>query len=139
MCAGSALGKGEMMSQVDTEMGALRAKRSDVGFKEYVDVMASWAHHYGCGTCGPHSAVAFVYLRDTLKTAPLDWYMYENFKHAFVIVGRHEDTEAADLSTWNRDAALCDPWRGDGEAELVMPYAPMRFTGKKLHLLHRAS
>jgi len=83
--------------------------------------------------CGPHSAVAFVYLRDELKVLPLDWMMYNNFQHAFVIVGRRSDTEAEDFTTWNRDAAICDPWRG--EAELVFPYAHLRFNQKHLELL----
>jgi hypothetical protein len=136
MCAGTVLGKGEMMEHVDRELVALKAKQS-VGYAEYVDIMASWAQHFGCGNCGPHSAVAFVYLRDTLKMLPLDWYMYENFKHAFVVVGRRSDTDAEDFSSWNRDAAICDPWRGPGEAQLVFPHAALRLTGRKLHLLHR--
>ena len=132
LCAGSVLNKGTLQERIDEEMARTeKQKKADYG--DYVDVMASWARLFGCGNCGPHSAVAFVYLRDELKVLPLDWMMYNNFQHAFVIVGRRSDTEAEDFTTWNRDAAICDPWRG--EAELVFPYAHLRFNQKHLELL----
>jgi hypothetical protein len=127
------------MEKVDSDMDDLK-RRSPGGnlgkyYAEYVDVMASWAKHYGCGNCGPHSALAYVHLRDVLDVLPLDWFMYNNFQHAFVIVGRDGNTDPLDFTTWNKDAAICDPWRG--EAELVFPYASMRFTGRKLVYLTR--
>jgi hypothetical protein len=133
LCAGTGISKGALQERIDQEMAGIPGAT----YKEYVDVMASWARQFGCGNCGPHSAVAFVYLRDEAKTFPLDWMMYNNFQHAFVIVGRRSDTVAEDFTTWNRDAAICDPWRGPGEAELVFPYANLRFKGKKLELLYR--
>lgn len=133
LCAGSGLGKGALQEAIDEEMESIPT----ASYKEYVDVMASKARQFGCGNCGPHSAVAFVYLRDQMKVSPLDWMMYNNFQHAFVIVGRRSDTSAGDFTTWNRDAAICDPWRGRGEAEPVFPYANLRFNGKQLELLYR--
>jgi hypothetical protein len=133
LCAGTAISKGYLQEQIDKDMSSI----PEPTYKEYVDVMASWARQIGCGNCGPHSAVAFVYLRDNLKISPLDWIMYNDFQHAFVIVGRLPDTSVTDFTTWNRDAAVCDPWRGPGEAELVFPYANLRFNGKKLQLLYR--
>lgn len=133
VCAGSGINKGVLQERIDEEMAGM----SGAGYREYVDVMASWARQLGCGNCGPHSAVAFVYLRDQLQVTPIDWMMYNNFQHAFVIVGRRSDTSVENFHTWNRDAAICDPWHGLGEAELVFPYANLRFNGKKLQLLHR--
>jgi len=137
LCAGSALGKGELQEKIDKEMEGVKKLNPSAGYAEYVDVMASWAKLYGCGNCGPHSAIAFVYLRDALMVRPLDWMMYNNFQHAFVIVGRQSDTDSGDYRTWNRSSAICDPWRG--EAQPVVPYAAMRFHGKKLELLHRVA
>src|SRR5688500_12364826 len=53
LCAGTMVSKGELMEKVDAEMDDLK-RRSPGGklgeyYKEYVDVMASWAKHYGCG------------------------------------------------------------------------------------------
>lgn len=78
--------------------------------KDYAETLASWSKLYGCGNCGEQSAIAFVYLRDTLKQAPLDWMMYNDWAHAFVIIGRTQG-DPLDLNTWNREAVLCDPWK----------------------------
>jgi hypothetical protein len=166
LCAGTAISKGILHERIDEEMGRIRRTRThdeevrirrsganeaaideEVDrlmaripvdrYEDYVDVMAYWATHFGCGNCGPHSAVAFVHLRDRLKVSPLDWMMYDDFAHAFVIVGRRSDTDPRHFTTWNRDAAICDPWRGQGEAEPVFPYANLRFNGKRLNVLVR--
>ena len=81
--------------------------------KAMVDTWAYWARHYGCGNCGEQSALAFVQLRDMWKARPLDWMQVGDWKHGFVVIGRASGTIAASIRTWNPEAVICDPWRGE--------------------------
>ena len=103
----------------------------------YIEAMAMTAKLMGAGNCGENAAVAFVHLRDVLRILPIDYYMYNNFEHAFVIVGRRADTDPTDYNTWNREAAICDPWRGISGAAPAFPYANLWFIHKRLEKLHR--
>lgn len=81
--------------------------------KAMVDTWAYWAGGYGCGNCGEHSAMAFVYLRDRLRVFPLDWMQINRWEHGFVVIGRAGVTNPADSSTWNGEAVVCDPYKNE--------------------------
>ena len=130
LCAGTAVSKGELAKRVGEELARMAAPT----WKDQLDVEASWAKHFGCGNCGPQSAVAFVFLRNK-GVRPLDWMHYNNLQHAFVIVGRKNESEPGDSRTWGKKAVVCDPWRG--QAEPAMPYANIWFVNKTVELLHR--
>jgi len=72
---------------------------------------AAKARH--CGNCGEYAAVAFDYLMLAGCPYPLE---YANYAppgdHAFVIVGRPLNSIAGNLSTWGREAVICDAWAG---------------------------
>lgn len=63
------------------------------------------------GNCDDQSCVAFTYLYDN-GVRPLDWMHLINGKHAFVLIGR-EDRSEADPATWGEDLVVCDPWNND--------------------------
>lgn len=77
-----------------------------------VDTWAYWADHYGCGNCGEHSAMAFVYLR-RYQVFPIDWMEIDAMTHGFVVIGRAGVTNPADASTWNSEAVVCDPYKNE--------------------------
>lgn len=35
----------------------------------------------------------------------------DDFKHAFVIIGRKPGSDTTNYATWGDDAVICDPWR----------------------------
>jgi len=126
------------------DLAKLRAKSGQgVGWKDQLDIGADWAKFYGCGNCGEHSSLAFVYLRDVEKLHPLDWMDYDNMTHAFVIVGRPSGTLPANpldevdadvIKDWGPTAVLCDAYYGN---VVGMPKLISHFKGRKLRLLHR--
>lgn len=101
--------------------------------KAMVDTWASWSRFYGCGNCGEQSALAFVQLRDVWKVFPLDWMQYGNFTHGFVVLGRIGATNPAKIETWNPEAVICDPWRG----EALPASAVTRHRGQPIDLIYR--
>jgi hypothetical protein len=117
-CSGSLINKGEMREYVDREVDkafenepvASNLDYRIKAMKIYMEKSASAGELYGCGNCGEQSAIAFVYLRG-LKTFPLDWMEVDDFKHAFVIIGRARGSDTHNFATWGEDAVICDPWR----------------------------
>ena len=77
-----------------------------------LDTWADWAKTLGCGNCGPQSALAFTYLRDTYHVFPLDWMVIEADDHGFVVLGRIGVTDPSNMGSWNSEAVVCDPWKG---------------------------
>ena len=129
LCAGGTFNKGELRERVDQDL----AKIANPTWKHVLESSASWAKHYGCGNCGEQSALAFVYLRD-LGLLPLDWMQVDNFKHAFVVLGRVANSDPADYTTWGSTSFYCDPWLGAcGEAAVLH----VRYWKKKMELLYR--
>ncbi|HEY1896099.1 MAG TPA: hypothetical protein VGG62_07505 [Terracidiphilus sp.] len=129
LCAGGTFNKGELRERVDQDLGRIPHPT----YKDMLESSADWAKHFGCGNCGEQSALAFVYLRD-LGIRPLDWIQVNNFKHAFVVVGRVSGSDPEDYTTWGRSAYYCDPWLGDsGEAAVLH----VRYWRKKMALLYR--
>lgn len=117
-CSGSLVNKGEMREYVDKQIEetfAVETASSNLDYrikaqKIYLEKSAEAAELYGCGNCGEQSAIAFVYLRQQ-KTFPLDWMEVDDFKHAFVIIGRARGSDIKNFNTWGGDAVICDPWR----------------------------
>ncbi len=108
LCAGGTFNKGALRTEVDKELA--RLPEDEQNYKNYLQISANWAKFFGCGNCGEQSALAFVYLRDK-GVRPLDWYQVDDFKHAFVIVGRAKGSDPLKWETWGWDAVMCDPWR----------------------------
>lgn len=62
-----------------------------------------------CGNCGEFSVLAFMYLYDK-GVRPLDWMSLVGGDHAFVLIGRQSKSDANNVLTWGKNAAVCDPW-----------------------------
>jgi hypothetical protein len=129
LCAGGTFNKGELREHVDQDI----AKIKHPTWKDVLESSADWAKHYGCGNCGEQSALAFVYLRD-MGIRPLDWMQVDNFRHAFVVVGRLSGSDPEDYTTWGPSAYYCDPWKGDAGEAVVLK---TRYAGKKMVSLYR--
>ena len=110
MCVGWGGMPGKMRQDVDKSLNAIQGGWN---WKQRIDIEAYNAKSWGCGNCGEQASVAFAYLRG-LNVLPLDYYQADTAltKHAFVIIGRDAGTNATDYRTWNKDAVVCDPWRG---------------------------
>jgi hypothetical protein len=66
-----------------------------------------------CGNCGEYAAVAFDTLMLTGCPYSLEFAGYRDpSDHAFVIVGRPENSNSSQPNTWGRDAVICDAWAG---------------------------
>jgi hypothetical protein len=85
-------------------------------WRRRIDINNDYALIYGCGNCEEQSSVTFKYLQARL-VKPLDYIELEGFMgfgdHAFVILGRDGKTDVKKISTWNREAAWCDPYENE--------------------------
>jgi hypothetical protein len=120
--------------RTDLEQQAPLVKRSGADpMKAMVDAFSYWAKEMGCGNCGEQSAMAFVYLRDIARVFPLDWMQIGDFAHAFVVLGRYSETCESDVTDWNSEAVICDPYqRESGPAS-----SSLRLRGAKIVSLYR--
>jgi hypothetical protein len=126
LCAGGTFNDGAVRNAVSRDL----EKSGDRTWRNVLYLSAEWAKHYGCGNCGEQSAMAFVYLKGQ-SIGPLDWMQIGNFKHAFVVIGRKEDSDSSDYRTWGDDSVVCDPWAGRTESRLFM--AVMNWSPNLLH------
>ena len=78
----------------------------------WIAELASKAEATGCGNCGEQAAIAFLYLYTGFKAKPIDYMARTNADHAFVVIGRKNDSNLLDVTTWGNDATICDPWDG---------------------------
>lgn len=88
---------------------------------EFVEAVAIRALKTRIGNCGENSAYAFLTLMEDIDIdsnvkIKLERCSYkevpnERRDHAFVILNR-TDGNLDDISTWNDDAVICDPWVG---------------------------
>ena len=69
----------------------------------------------GNGNCMEQSAIAFGYLYQK-GVKPVDYMMFEadGWDHGWLVIGRAEGSDPADLGTWGPDAVWCDPWGAPG-------------------------
>jgi hypothetical protein len=134
LCVGWGGMDGKMRQDVDKDLANAGFKRgseaSESAWKKRIEVESYNATSWRCGNCGEQASIAFTYLRDR-GIRSLDYYEAEGTftRHAFVIIGRDANTEKTDYRTWNKNAIMCDPWRG--VADLVTGQAAY-FNGKTL-------
>ena len=100
--------------RVRTVAATIDAVRNKGTMKQLLLDMASIAEKAGCGNCAEQSAVAFSYLyhRRGHGGCPsiIEAMRFANGDHAFVVVGRAADSDAAVPATWGPDAVVCDAW-----------------------------
>lgn len=64
------------------------------------------------GNCYEQANLAFDYLVKQ-GISPVELFSMIYGDHVFVVIGRNPNTNAADPTTWNADAIICDPWAGE--------------------------
>jgi hypothetical protein len=80
-----------------------------VSRENFVRIKAQGAREARCGNCGEQSAVAFVFLLDK-GVRPVEWFKFSDIDHAFVVIGRLENSKENDPYDWGPNAVICDPW-----------------------------
>ena len=66
----------------------------------------------GCGNCGEHAAVAFMYLYNKSQF-PVEVMQGSNVDHLFVVLGRDAAGDVDKPGKWGEKAVICDPWNGN--------------------------
>jgi len=89
--------------------GELRAMNTRNLIGADIRIKAEKASSWKCGNCQEQAAVAFIYLLDH-RVHPLDYYMFSDQSHAFVVIGRREDSDSTKPESWGSEAVICDPW-----------------------------
>jgi hypothetical protein len=123
-----------MRQDVDKDLASVGIKlgvdASPSAWKKRIEVESYHAKSWRCGNCGEQASMAFIYLRDH-GIRPLDYYEAEGIltRHAFVIIGLDANIDKTDYKQWNKNAIMCDPWRG--VADFVTGQASY-FSGKTL-------
>lgn len=130
MCVGWGGMPGKMRQDVDKDLAAEGANWT---WRRRIEIEAYQAKSWGCGNCGEQASAAFVYLREH-GIKPIEYYYADDHKHAFVIIGRDTSTPENDFTKWNKEAVICDPWRG--VAALVIDDASY-LRGRELTRTHR--
>jgi hypothetical protein len=78
---------------------------------ERIHRWAAAAQQSHCGNCGEQTAVAFTFLERDRILRPLDFmYFKPPFDHNYVVIGRIAGSNDSDVSTWGKNAVVCDPW-----------------------------
>lgn len=83
--------------------------------EQQIETMALFAGGRGCGNCEEQAAMAFIFLRDKGEGVfPLDLMQKPNKiwnlgGHAFVVIGREENSDPSDPGTWGPNAVVADP------------------------------
>lgn len=110
------LSKSERKSIVGKEalrkMDKMRA--IDIAFPEFslgwIKKIAELAKKFGVGNCCEKACVAFCYLLDHAPAGVSIEFFNNPFQdHCFVVLGR-TNGEYFDISSWNKNAVICDPW-----------------------------
>jgi hypothetical protein len=92
--------------------------------KKYATMLASCrekaesAKNSGSGNCGEVSAIAFIYLYDSM-IRPIDWMEVKGGDHNFVLIGR-KSQNPANKDTWGEPCAVSDPWQKISRAASLM-------------------
>lgn len=81
---------------------------------EVIIKQAELARKYKVGDCFYHSALAYEYLATILPLEQLHHLHLEidhsNHRHRFVIIALNDQFQVSDLTTWDNNAIICDPW-----------------------------
>ena len=78
---------------------------------DYQVEVAIHALRKGCGNCGEHAAVAYLWLLKN-HARPLDFMSRTNADHAFVVIGRPASATISRPESWGPEAVVCDAWDG---------------------------
>lgn len=63
----------------------------------------------GYGHCGELAAAAFTFLHES-GVKKLDFCLFPESRHNFVVIGRAKESRSNDINTWGPDAVVCDVW-----------------------------
>ena len=64
---------------------------------------------YGFGNCGEQAQAAFVFLKK-LGCCSIDFCITTKGSHNLIVIGREKISNPDDISTWGKNAVVCDPW-----------------------------
>ena len=81
--------------------------------EERVSKIAALITEEQIGSCEGQVCVAYEYLKN--KISPeinLEIVSLKNYDHFVLLIGRDPGTDLHDPATWNKDAAVCEPWAG---------------------------
>lgn len=82
---------------------------------------AAWFNR--CGNCHEQSCCAYydLYMLLGYKIDCIDLMTFANndYDHVWVVIGRVNESDPKNLSTWGDTAVWCDPWQNDGIAFAV--------------------
>lgn len=93
-------------------MGGLAANaKPEVQELPQIRWIAKVAKASNVGNCGECASVAFVFLHDIHRVTRLDFMHFNKpGDHAWVVIGRAQNSKTSDYRTWGSDAVVCDPW-----------------------------
>lgn len=60
------------------------------------------------GTCVLLTYFVLEYLKHKFPNISIECATLDN--HRFIVIGRDPDSDSYDISTWGKDAIICDPW-----------------------------
>ncbi|HHT0591773.1 TPA: hypothetical protein ACTXXA_000726 [Legionella anisa] len=78
-------------------------------FHVFAKLNALCIEKYGYGQCGEQSQAAFIDLIEK-GVYPIDFCVTTLGGHNLLVVGRDLNSDPKDISTWGKNAFICDPW-----------------------------
>lgn len=73
------------------------------------------------GNCMEFADLAIIELRELDHEVRLEEFSFKNGDHVFVVIGRNKASDVNDVSTWGRNAVVCDAWSGGVYPAYDMP------------------
>ncbi|MCL2161232.1 MAG: DUF4157 domain-containing protein [Betaproteobacteria bacterium] len=91
--------------------------------EEQIRKVARIATLNGCGNCAEQSFIALLYLADQ-GVRPVEVFAFKMDipDHAYVVIGRQQNSEIDKPETWGDKAFICDPWYGRVYRPAVISY-----------------
>lgn len=117
------IGTGELSSTMLDEMGVflntqygsihgdLISEFGDTKGQSNIIAPAVLGRKFSWGNCESKAALAFIYLGKNGVT-PIEM-MSVGDDHILLVLGRDQKSKIKDLSTWGKEAIVCDPWAND--------------------------
>ncbi len=109
---GAANRKLDLFSSLGFNLVRVAYMRDDSSYDgtDFIWKAAGLAMKHGCGNCGEHAAVAFMFLR-AQGVKPIDFMAFPKpYDHNFLIIGRTANSVVNDYRTWGEEAVVCDAW-----------------------------
>ena len=116
-------------------LDALGNPREEPRFVAQVAAPCAVAQQLSFANCEGRAALALVHCGQKSTARPLELFSSLEGDHVFLVIGR-KSGKIMDVSSWNDDAVVCDPWAGScyPAAEL-----PMRVTQEPLKAVTEGS